>query len=102
MAKKDFSSINTDNIYNTIAEATEDTKAPKKTAKAKAQEEQPKELKTSRLNLLLTPSNHEFLKVMARITGKSTNDFINSLIEKQRENMAEEYKQALAILKKFE
>lgn len=57
--------------------------------------------KAIRINMAFTPDNHEFIKVMARITGKTMTEFANLCIEKYREEYPELYKKSKKIIKKL-
>ena len=48
--------------------------------------------------MAFTPDNHEFIKVMARITGKTMTEFANYCIEQYRNEHPELYEQAKQII----
>ena len=54
--------------------------------------------KATRINMAFTPENHEFVKVMSRLTGKTMTEFTNHVIEKYREEHPEVYEKAKAII----
>lgn len=54
--------------------------------------------KATRINMAFTPENHEYIKVMARLTGKTMTEYTNLVIEKYREEHPEIYAQAKAII----
>ena len=110
-AKKDFSKVNTNPVYNVIAEAT-DTKAPaasngkskpRKTYTAAEAQAALENLHTSglkgvklpRINLAFTPANYEFIKTMAQVRGQNLTEFVNDVLQQARENNADLYKQAI-------
>ena len=110
MAKKDFSSINNNPVYDSIATATDEqqaeqdyllpkTKEALKEAKAKGK----KETKELRINMAFDPDNYEYIRILARVTGKTLTDFVNDIVTKSRlepENQ-ELLEQAKNILSKF-
>lgn len=128
MAKKDFSKINTNSVYSTIAEATarpegrptEETKGYNMfdaQATQKAQEKQildTKEIvnavldrveekgrerqKAKRINMAFTDENYNYINVMARIKGLTLTDFINEIITDSREKNGAVYEKAVALL----
>ena len=55
--------------------------------------------KMQRLNISLTPSEFDYVQVMAGITGKSQTRFIGDLISREAERNADLYKQAKEIIK---
>jgi hypothetical protein len=107
MATKDFSNINTGRVYNQIAEAT--TEKRKYTKKLPADEQEATEraetlrtqgregCKLPRINLAFSPSNYEYCKIMAGVTGMSMTAFINSVLNQHREANQDLYKKAKAI-----
>lgn len=52
-----------------------------------------------RLNLLLTPENHDFISLMARATGKNMTDYVNYIIEAYRNEHPEFMAAANSFLK---
>ena len=48
--------------------------------------------------MAFTPENHEFIKVMARLTGKTMTEFANLVVERYRTEHPELYEQAKAII----
>ena len=94
MAKKDFSGINTGKVYSQIEQATS-RKGQQGTASPQEAAERAEELKTQgrkgckavRINMAFTPSNYEFIKVMAAASGRSMTEFTNLVISAyQREH----------------
>lgn len=110
MAKKqDFSRINTGNIYSdAIAEATQEPQQARKARKTyNAQETQElleslnttgrKGVKLPRINLALTPSAHDYVKVMSKISGQTYAEFINKIISEHMEKHGDVYKKAVEL-----
>ena len=54
--------------------------------------------KAIRINMAFTPENHEFIKVMATISGKTMTEFANLIVERYRNEHPEMYEQAKAII----
>lgn len=55
--------------------------------------------KMQRLNISLTPSEYDYVQIMAGITGKSLTRFIGDLISAEAKRNAETYKQAKELIK---
>lgn len=101
MAKaKDFSKVNTDNIYSsTIAEATQEPQEkPKKRKTRKTYDAQDtaefmQDMKTSgrkgiklpRMNLALSPESYDYVKRMSRAAGMSYGEFINKILQDHKQ-----------------
>lgn len=104
MAKKDFSGVNTGRVYSAIETATS-RKGQQGTASAQEAAERKEKLKTqgrkgckaTRINMAFTPENHEFIKIMAGVTGQTMTEFANLAIQRYREEHPEQYEQAKAI-----
>lgn len=104
-SKKDFAGINTGRVYSSIEQATsrkgqQGTASPQETAERKAamRTQGRKGCKATRINMAFTPDNHEFIKIMSRVSGKTMTEFANLVIEKYREEHPEIYEQAKAII----
>ena len=105
--KKDFSSIGTERaaqviqspevsgqIANSTTEKRKQTTAtPEEIERRKAEgrTQGRKGAKADRLNMTFTPDNYEFIKVMARGTGRTMTGFVNYAIEKYRSSHQEDY-----------
>lgn len=104
-SKKDFSGMNTGRVYEAIQQATS-RKGQQGTASQQEQAERAAQLKTQgrkgckaqRINMAFTPDNHEFIKIMAKISGKSMTEFTNLVIERYRAEHPDAYEQAKAII----
>ena len=61
-------------------------------------------LKLERINLAFSPSNIDYIRVMAGINGENMTKFINRIIAQHREANIERYKAALSLVEgqKFE
>lgn len=81
-------------VNDLIAEAT----APAPAADQEPQEEKAgsKKDKMDRVNLALEPENAEYIKIMARVTGGNTTEFVNRILEQHRQANAELYEKARA------
>ena len=108
-SKKDFTAMNTGNrVQSSIDQATgrrgqQTTATPEEAAQRQANlaTQGRKGCKAIRINMAFTPDNHEYIKLMAKITGKSMTEFANYAIEKHREEHQELYDQAKAIIEKL-
>ena len=107
-SKKDFSNINTNPVYDVIAEAVEETPGKKRYKDRKTYTEEEtaaalESLKTSgkkgvklpRINLAFTPANYEFIKVMAQVRGQNLTEFVNDMLREARESHADLYEKAI-------
>lgn len=113
-AKKDFSKVNVNPVYDLIAEATEAPAAsdkpggkkgykPRKTYTEEEAAEALESLHTSglkgvklpRINLAFTPANYEFIKIMAQVRGQNLTEFVNDVLQQARDNNADLYQQAI-------
>ena len=56
-----------------------------------------KGLKLPRINLAFSPSNLDYIRVMAGIRGESMTQFVNRVIDQHREENGEKYKAAKAL-----
>lgn len=104
-SKKDFAGMNTGRVYGAIEQATSNkgqqgTASPQEAAEraAELRTQGRKGCKATRINMAFTPENHEFIKVMARLTGKTMTEFANLVIERYRTEHPELYEQAKAII----
>lgn len=106
--KKDFTKIQTGKVAANIETATskrgqQGTVTPEE-ASARASElrtQGRKGCKATRINMAFTPENHEYIKIMARISGQTMTEYANFVIAKYREEHPEIYKEALKIISKF-
>lgn len=104
-SKKDFAGMNTGRVYGAIEQATsrkgqQGTASPQEAAERAAQlkTQGRKGCKAIRINMGFTPENHEFIKVMATISGKTMTEFANLIVERYRNEHPEIYEQAKAII----
>ncbi len=103
--KKDFAGMNTGRVYGAIEQATS-RKGQQGTASPQEVQERREQMKTQgrkgckaiRINMAFTPSNHEFIKVLARATGHTMTDFTNIIIEAYRKEHPELMEQANTFL----
>ena len=113
MAKKDFSAMNTGRAETAESSAvmrkleqgasnkgqqgaTTQQEAAERAAALRTQGR--KGCKAIRINMAFTPENHEFIKTMARISGKTMTEFANLCIQKYREEHPDLYEQAKQII----
>ena len=106
--KKDFSTINTEKVFNSIETATsrkgqQGTASPEEAAQRAAQlrTQGRKGCKAVRINMAFTPENYDFVKIAARATGQTMTKFANQIIEQYRADHAEDYKEAKKLFEKF-
>ena len=103
--KKDFAGMNTGRVYGAIEQATSN-KGQQGTASPQEAAERAANLKTQgrkgckaiRINMAFTPENHQFIKVMSTISGKTMTEFTNFVIERYRTEHPEIYEKAKAII----
>lgn len=105
--KKNFEAMNTGRVSATIAQAT-GAKRKQPTASPQEQAERQATGRTQgrkgckkegrRINLLLTPENHEFIKIISMATGRSMTQMCNDLIEAYRNEHPEFMEQAAGFL----
>ncbi len=106
--KKDFSGMNTGRVYSAIEQATsrkgqQGTASPQEAAERAAQlkTQGRKGCKAIRINMAFTPENHEFIKIMAKVTGKTMTEFANLVVECYRTEHPDLYEQAKAIIEQL-
>ncbi len=107
-SKKDFAGMNTGRVYGAIEQATS-RKGQQGTASPQEAQERAAQLKTqgrkgckaNRINMAFTPENHEFIKIMAKISGKTMTEFANLVVERYRNEHPDIYEQAKAIIDQF-
>lgn len=97
MAKKnDFSDISTSRITESIEKAT-GKRRQQGTASKEEQEERKAALRTQgrkgcksiRINVAITPENHEFIKIMAQATGRNLTQMTNAILTAYRKDHPE-------------
>ena len=100
-SKKDFAGMNTSRVYGAIEQATsqkgqQGTASPQEAEARKEalQTQGRKGVKAIRINMAFTPSNHEFIKVMAKATGNTMTEFTNIVIAAYRNEHPEFMEQA--------
>lgn len=103
--KPDFTGINTGRAIHALETATarsgQQGKATPQEAKERASKlktQGRKGCKATRINMAFTPENHEYIKVMARLTGKTMTEYANLCIEQHRQQHPELYEQAKTII----
>lgn len=105
MAKKDFSGIQTGKVYNALEQATS-RKGQQGTASPQEASERASQLRTQgrkgckavRINMAFTPENHEFIRVMAKATGRTMTEFTNLVISAYQREHPEIMEQARGFL----
>lgn len=109
MAKKDFSAMNTGRAETAESSAVmrkleqgasnkgqQGTATPQEVAERAAalRTQGRKGCKAIRINMAFTPDNHEFIKVMAKATGRTMTEFTNDVITAYRKEHPEFMEQA--------
>lgn len=105
MAKKDFASVNTDRVIAGLSQATS-RKGQQPAITPQEAEQRAAEMRTQgrkgckaiRINMAFTPENHQFIKVMAGVTGKTMTEFANFVVEQYRNEHPDIYEKAKAII----
>lgn len=103
--KRDFGQIDSGRVYEAISKA-QNKKGQKVAASPAEQEQRKAALKTQgkkgckavRINMAFTPDNHEFIKVMATVTGRSMTEFTNLVVERYRQEHPEIFEDAKKII----
>lgn len=107
-SKKDFTGMNTaraGKVFATLERGTS-TKGQQGLASPQEQSERASELRTQgrkgckavRINMAFTPENHEFIKVMAKATGRNMTEFTNIVIAAYRNEHPEFMAQAQSFI----
>ena len=94
--KKDFSKMDTGNVYKAIEQGTskkgqQGTASPEEAAAraAEMRTQGRKGCKGTRINMIFTPDNHDFLKVMAKASGRTMTQMCNLIITAYRDEHPE-------------
>lgn len=103
--KKDFGAMNTGRVYTAIEQATS-KRGQQGAASPQEQAERAAELKTqgrkgckaTRINMAFTPDNHEFIKFVAKVSGKTMTELTNLVIAAYRNEHPEILEQAKSFL----
>lgn len=114
MARKDFDKMETGRamnrtaktgLYNTTEKAASKTGQQGKAGEVEQQERAErlatqgrKGCKATRINMAFTPANYDYIRVMARVSGKTMTEFTNFMLDKYREEHQEQYNQAKEII----
>lgn len=103
--KKDFSGMNTGRVYGAVEQATsrkgqQGTASPQEAAARAAdlKTQGRKGCKATRINMAFTPDNHEFIRVMARASGRTMTELTNDIIRAYRNEHPEFLEQAHSFL----
>lgn len=99
---KDFSAMNTGNrVQSSIEQATGKTKQQSKVTPEESAERKEemrtqgrKGVKATRINMAFSTGNYQFIKVMAKATGKTLTEFTNVIIAAYRREHPEIMEQA--------
>lgn len=103
--KKDFAGMNTGRVYNAIEQATskrgqQGTASPQEAAEraANLKTQGRKGCKAARINMAFTPENHEFIKLLAKASGRTMTELTNDIIAAYRAEHPEFEEQAKGFL----
>lgn len=93
---KDFSGISAARLFGAAEQATVEKGHNPEASPAEAharreamQTQGRRGAKAIRLNISITPSNHEFVRILARASGQTQNRLINNIIKAYREEHPE-------------
>lgn len=103
MAKKDFTNQaakagNAGSVLDQVMPPEADTAQDALEAQEAYRTQGKNGMKLPRINMAFTPSNLDFIRVMAGISGMSMGKYVNSLIEAERERNGEKYYKAKALM----
>lgn len=117
MAKKNFESISTQRAGNQVdtgavydaIERGKDRYKQQGTASPEERAERLEDMRTqgrkgcksTRINMAISPTNYEYVKVMAGVTGRSITKTVNEIIAQHRQDHPEMYEKAKAIIDEF-
>lgn len=106
--KKDFSGINTGRVYGKLEQATskkgQQGKASPQEAAERAEEMRTqgrKGCKATRINMAFNISNHRFIRILARATGRTMTETVNLIIAKYQEEHPELLEKAQGFLEEI-
>ncbi|MBB2184771.1 hypothetical protein H0486_18100 [Lachnospiraceae bacterium MD1] len=60
-----------------------------------------KGFKMQRINMAFTPDNIDFIRIMAKIKGQTMTQFVNSILDQEREAKEEVYQEAKKLIEKL-
>lgn len=112
MAKKNFDDVNTNPVYDTIAQATADTQETQEKQKKRKErrtytEEETQEImqnqntvgrkgvKLPRINMAFRPDVYDYIFTMSRVRGETQSDFVNHIVRRSMEENMDIYKKAI-------
>lgn len=120
MAKKKlFDSIETESVYDAIAEATAEPEQKKPAPlPRRSRDEEPTEeeiaaareqgktqgrkgVKAVRINMAFAPDVHEYINIMSRARGQSITSFCNEVFRNSKQQNIELFEQAKAFMDNF-
>lgn len=112
-AKKNFSTMNTNSVFEAIeaatAEAEEETATPaagEHTRRTYSEEEAKeflnslktagrKGVKLPRINMAFTPELYDYIRTMSKVSGITLTEFVNTVIKQYMEEHREQYDKAI-------
>lgn len=60
-----------------------------------------KGFKMQRINMAFTPDNMDFIRIMAKIKGQTMTQFVNGVLDQEREAKEDIYQEAKKLIEKF-
>lgn len=115
-----FDTIETESVYNAIAEATAEPAAelppelPRRSrseqptaeevqaAREQGKTQGRKGIKAIRINMAFTPEAHEYINIMARARGQTITSFCNEIVLNSKQQNLELFQRAKEFLDNFE
>lgn len=103
MAKSFKDKANGGSVYSSIIGVQEEHKAQEVqtdfTERQEALRTQGKKgAKAQRFNMAFTPSNLDFIRVVSKIKGQTMTQFVNEIIDREREAQSETYQKAKSLI----
>lgn len=113
--KKNFDGVSLSDLVDVVSGGGEHEEEERrgKTGQTTASEEEQTERKKSmrtqgrkgcnlkRINMAFTDENHDYIKIMARVSGKSMTEFVNWVLEQYRSEHGELYDEAKSIISRM-
>lgn len=104
-SKKDFENIKTGRVYSALEQSTS-RQGQQGTASPEEAHERAEALRTQgrkgakaiRINMAFTPTNHKFIKIMAKASGQTMTEFTNYVIDAYQREHPEFLEQANSFL----
>ena len=85
-------------VYDALRQPDELEAQKAQEAKEALQTQGKRGIKASRINMAFTPSNTDYIKVMAGVRGESMTQFVNAALEEHRQQNGTVYEKAKALI----